>query len=150
MYRDDAAAAGLFLLFILIVGIEALSYPIGISVKRVGPGFFPLLTLLLLGILSIIILIRSVKDWHKNLRAQWPKRYRQIVLNLALIIAYAILLPILGFLITTFLFSLVLFKFGYPDKWLFPILGALVTSILAMLVFEILLNTQFPPGIIGV
>jgi putative tricarboxylic transport membrane protein len=150
MYRDDVAAAGLFLLFILIIGIEALNYPIGTSLKRVGPGFFPLLTLFLLGILSIIALIRSAKDWHKNLRAQWPKRYSQIFLNLVSIIAYAILLPDLGFLITTFLFSLVLFKYGYPDKWLFPILGAVVTSILAMLVFEILLDTQFPPGIIGV
>jgi Tripartite tricarboxylate transporter TctB family len=150
VYRDDAYAAFLFFAFIAFFGNEASHYPIGTSLRKVGPGFFPLVCLAFLTIFSILLLVQSVKDWPKNLRASWPHSATPALIVLSSIFAYGFVLPWLGFLITTFLFSLVLFFYGYPHRLLLTVLGAAVTSILAVLVFEVWLKIQFPPGLIGV
>jgi hypothetical protein len=150
MYRDDAYAAFFFLAFIAYFGIEALNYPIGTSLRKVGPGFFPLVCLSFLAIFSILLLSQSVKSWPKNLRARWPHSAAPALIVLSSIFAYGFILPWLGFLITTFLFSLLLFFYGYPRRPVMTILGAAVTSLLAVLVFEVWLKIQFPHGLIGV
>lgn len=149
MFRDDAAAAILFLVFALVVGSEALTYNLGQSIRVVGPGFFPVVLLAILALLAIVLLLTSIKDWSKQRRAAWPARFQPLALVTGAVVAYALVLPWLGFLITTFLFSTVLFRFGYPRKWLLPLAGAAVTSLAAMLVFEVWLHTQFPPGFLG-
>jgi hypothetical protein len=150
MYRDDVFSAISFIIFALFFGIEALNYPIGTSLRRVGPGFFPLVCLSFLALLSFILLIRSAKDWYRNLRASWPLSATPALIVLSSIFAFGFVLPWLGFLLTTFLFSFVLFWQGYPRRWLLAVLGAISTSILAVLVFEIWLKIQFPRGLIGV
>lgn len=149
MLRDDVVSAIMFLLFVLLVGSEAVTYNLGQSIRMVGPGFFPVVLLAILALLSVVLLIGAVKNWPQGLRAQWPKRFKPLVLVAGSIVAYAVVLPWLGFLLTTFLFSMALFRFGYPQKWLLPIAGAAVTSLVAMLVFEVWLHTQFPPGLLG-
>jgi putative tricarboxylic transport membrane protein len=140
----------MFLLFVLVVGSEAVTYNLGENIRMVGPGFFPVTLLAILGLLSIALLIGALKNWSQGLRAPWPTRFQPLVLVVSTVVAYAILLPWLGFLITTFLFSVVLFRFGYPGKWMLPLLGAAITSLAAMLVFKVWLNTQFPPGLLGI
>lgn len=150
MYRDDAYAAFFFLAFITFFGIEALNYPIGTSLRKVGPGFFPLVCLSFLAIFTVLLLVRSIKEWPKKLRAHWPHSAKPALLVLSSIFTYGFVLPWLGFFITTFLFSLLLFFYGYPRRFFLTVLGAAVTSILAVLVFEIWLKIQFPHGLIGV
>jgi|WetSurMetagenome_2_1015567.scaffolds.fasta_scaffold1235337_1 hypothetical protein len=150
MFRDDAIAACLFLVFVVVLGIEAFHYPVGSSLRKVGPGFFPLVCLAFLAVFSGILLIRSAKDWHLNLRARWPRSITPAIITLSSIFAYGFVLPWLGFLLTTFFFSFVLFWQGYPRRWMLTILGAALTSLLAVLVFEIWLKIQFPRGLIGV
>ena len=149
MLRDDVVSAVMFLLFVVVVGSEAVTYDLGKNIRIVGPGFFPVVLLFILGLLSIALLIGALKKWAQSLRAQWPTRLLPLVLVVGVIVAYAVVLPLLGFLLTTFLFSTVLFRFGYPRKWLMPLAGAAVTSLVAMLVFEVWLNTQFPLGLLG-
>jgi hypothetical protein len=149
LYRDDAYAAILFLAFIVFFGIEAVNYPIGTSLRKVGPGFFPLVCLAFLAIFSLLLFVQSAKDWSKKFRARWPHSIKSSIIVLSLIFAYGFVLPWLGFLITTFLFSVALFFYGYPNRLLLTIIGAAVTSVLAVLVFEAWLKVQFPPGLIG-
>jgi hypothetical protein len=150
VYRDDAFAAFFFLAFIALFGIEALNYPIGASLRKVGPGFFPLVCLAFLAIFTVLLLVGSIKEWPKKLRAHWPHSAIPALLVLSSVFAYGFVLPMLGFLITTFLFSLLLFFYGYPRRFFLTVLGAAVTSILAVLVFEVWLKIQFPHGLIGV
>lgn len=150
MLRDDVFAACLFLVFVVIIGIEALHYPVGSNLRRVGPGFFPLVCLSFLAALSGILLILSIRDWHLKNRAQWPRSLTPAIIVLSSVFAYGFVLPWLGFLLTTFLFSFVLFNLGYPRRWILTSLGAAITSLLAVLVFEIWLKIQFPRGLIGI
>jgi len=57
--KDRNFLKGVFIIAIaLIFGIGALRYPIG-RVERAGPGFFPLMVSCLLGLLGVIMVIRS-------------------------------------------------------------------------------------------
>lgn len=150
MYRDDAFAAFFFIAFTAFFAIEALNYPLGTSLRKVGPGFFPLVCLAFLCIFSVLLLVKSIRDWPKKLRANWPRSAIPALLVLSSVFAYGFVLPWLGFLITTFLFSFLLFFYGYPRRFLLAVLGAAVTSISTVLVFEVWLKIQFPHGLIGV
>jgi len=149
MYRDDVFASLALLVFVLVMGMEALKYTIGKSLKFVGPGFFPVVLLALLGVLSGSLLIISLKNRSKNQAAPWSRNLRPLAIIMATVVAYAILLPLLGFWATTFFFTLVMFHYGYPKRWLLPLVGALVASAAALLIFEIWLRIQFPPGLLG-
>ena len=150
MFRDDVFAACMFLVFVTVLGIEALHYPVGSSLRRVGPAFFPLLCLCFLAGLSGMLLILSVRDWHLKHRAQWPRSFTPALIVLSSVFAYGFVLSYLGFLLTTFFFSFILFWQGYPSRWMLTGLLATITSLLAVLVFEIWLKVQFPRGLIGV
>ena len=64
--------------------------------------------------------------------------------------AYALVLDILGFLISTFLLLSFLFRFGMePQKWFWAIGGSVIASLSCYVVFELWLRTQLPKGILG-
>ncbi len=118
MFRDDVFAACMFLAFVTVLGIEALHYPVGSSLRRVGPGFFPLVCLGFLAILSGILLILSIRDWNLKRRAKWPNSFTPAIIILSAVFAYGFVLPWLGFLLTTFFFSLIMYYRGYPRRWI--------------------------------
>jgi hypothetical protein len=150
MFRDDVYASCLFLVLTVVFGIEASHYPLGTSLRKVGPGFFPLVCLSFLAFFSIVLLLRSARDWHLNLRARWPRSFAPAITVLASVLAYGLVLPWSGFLLTTFFFSLALFWQGYPRRWALTTSAAALASLLAVLVFEIWLKIQFPHGLLGV
>lgn len=150
MYREDTYAAILFIAFALLFSLEALNYPIGSSLRKVGPGFFPLVCLGLLAAFSAVLLGTSLRHRSKMGRVPWPRSFVPLLIVMAAVFAYGFILLWLGFLITTFLFAFVLFWQGYPRHWVLTTVGAAVTSILSVLVFEVWLKIQFPKGLIGV
>lgn len=150
MSRDDAFAACMFLALVVGLGIEAFHYPVGSSLRKVGPGFFPLVCLASLGVFAVVLLLRSVRDWHLSLRADWPRSVTPALVLVASIFAYGLVLPRAGFLLTTFAFSFLLFWQGYPRRWMLTLAAAAATSLVSALVFEIWLKIQFPRGLIGV
>jgi hypothetical protein len=149
MHRDDVFASLAFLVFVLIMGIEAIKYPIGKSLKFVGSGFFPVVLLSLLGALSGILFIVSLRNRLRIRSALWPQNLGPLAIIMSSILGYGIVLPIIGFWASTFLFTLVMFRYGYPERWLMPMVGAFISSAAALLVFEIWLKVQFPPGLLG-
>jgi hypothetical protein len=148
MSRRDRFSAITLLVFALVVGFKAGTFPLG-SLKSVGPGFFPLVLVTLLGILALILLITSLVSIEEKAPPQWPDRWTGIVIVLAALFAYGFLLKFLGFSLSTFLFSLALLKYGYPGEWLIPLGGSLATTFFTLLVFKYWLGTPFPAGWVG-
>ena len=145
--RNIFSALGL-LAFSLAVGLKAATFPLG-DLRRIGPGFFPLVLASLLGILSLALLLSSLEKREEGVPSHWPRRWLGIVSVLAALFAYGFFLKFLGFSLATYLFSLVLLKYGYPDKWMIPLGGALATTLFALLVFKYWLGTPFPGGWMG-
>ena len=68
---------------------------------------------------------------------------------LAVLFGYSLFLDTLGFLVSTFILLLMLFRFVGPQKWVVAVGGSALASIASYVVFELWLKTQLPRGILG-
>ena len=130
------------------------SHDIGVGEFRSpGPGLMPFLVGILLLLVSLYALIRSVVR-KKEAAETSPKdgdgfRFRKIGLVLLFLLAYALLLEIVGYLVITFLMLILLFRTAGVRSWLSALIIALVTS-LATYVFFGYLGLRFPAGILRI
>ncbi len=139
-----------WLLFSLITCIESYRLNLG-EIQRPGPGFFPFSVGLVMVGLSLVALFQSIgkkKDTEKK-DGQEPLRWWNIVIILAAILAYALTIETIGFLIITFLFVCLMLKVVEPQTWKKAILGGLITAVAANLVFNVIFRSQIPSGILG-
>lgn len=129
------------------------SYRLGLQTfNDPGPGLFPFLLGILLCLFAIPICLISLNDLRKVNIKNGEKKigYRanlnKLVTVMVCLIGYFLLLNILGFLVTNFLFLFVLFLIGKPRKWWIAPLFSIVAVGLAYLIFSIVLKIQFPSG----
>jgi putative tricarboxylic transport membrane protein len=116
------------------------------SLRQPGPGFFPFWGGLALGILSLILLARSLKSRERlgSIVIPWPA----LLLVLGALLAYLLFLETLGFVTVTFLFLLLLFRFG-KTGWIKSGGWALIATSVVYLVFKFWLQVQLPRGLLG-
>jgi hypothetical protein len=65
------------------------------------------------------------------------------------LVAYALTLTTVGFLLNTFWFMLLLLKVIEPQSWMKSLVASLITAIVSDLFFNVLLTAQIPKGILG-
>ena len=151
MGKYDRISSLVWLALAFYMSIESTRLPLG-SWRDPGPGFLPLLVGLILAGLSIICFVQARKAESTGQKASWysRERWKNLIRVLFALLAYALVLDILGFLICTFLFMIFLFRFGMePQKWFWTIGGSGVASLSCYAVFELWLRTQLPKGILG-
>jgi putative tricarboxylic transport membrane protein len=144
-----------WLLFSVVMGQQAFRLPMGVM-RDPGAGFFPLLIALLTGLLAILALVEALREKQEPTAAQAEapgptERFRwwNIAVILAALIAYALTLTTVGFLVNTFLFMLLLLKVIEPQTWTKSLLASGITAAASELFFNGLLNAQIPKGILG-
>lgn len=145
--RDSYSSLG-FLVVAIIVGVQATRFPFG-TLKRLGPGFFPLVLSILLGILSLDLLIKTIRHKKEESQIEWPRRWGGLILVMIAIFTFSLFLKPLGFLVTTVLFTSVVFKFADPNRWLAPLTTSVVATLVSFVVFKIWLGIPFPVGFLG-
>lgn len=144
-------------LFWLAMGIYTTisAYRLGLgSFRQPGPGFIFFLMALLLTLLSAVDLgttfIGKSKGGKENpdeplwLRVRW----RKILLIIAGMSVYIYVFNFLGFLLSTFLLLIFLFKAVEPTKWWVSILASFITMLLSYGIFGLWLKVPFPQGIL--
>ena len=116
-----------------------------------GPGFIPFLTGCLLIFLSAIFLAKSLffspgtqerKGFWEGV--QWDKP----AWVAAAMFVYVFLLPVLGFLVSTFLFLIFLGRLIRGQRWHTILIVSALSAAVTYLVFGIWLKCQFPRGIL--
>jgi putative tricarboxylic transport membrane protein len=139
-----------WLLFAVVMSREAFRLPLG-EIKDPGPGFFPLLIGLVTGLLALIALFHSLREKKgaSASRPAEPLRWWNLVVILAALMAYALTLEKVGFMINTFLFMFLLLKVVDPQTWKKAVLAASITAVTSDLFFNVLLGAQIPSGILG-
>jgi putative tricarboxylic transport membrane protein len=147
-HRDASIAIGFFALAVAF-GIQASRFPFG-SLRRVGPGFFPLVLALLLVGLSLALFLKTMRK-EETTGIEWPGRRAGLTLAMviAAIFAYSLLLKPLGFLLTNLLFSFVVFKISNPKGRFGPLAASLIATAFSVVFFKIWLGIPFPTGFIG-
>jgi putative tricarboxylic transport membrane protein len=141
-----------FFWFIFSVFGAYQSYKLGLgTLHQPGPGFLFFWTGTLVAILSLIVILRSLRklslvEERESSFGKW--NISKVVYVLSSLFLYALLMEHLGFLIVTLL--LFLFLLGVIEKksWPYTFLVSLVVMAMSYLVFEVGLQSQLPKGIL--
>ena len=121
------------------------------SVHAPGPGFVPFLAggLLVLFTIATVIENRSepkVKNWSELFGGE---RWRIVLGILGVLFLYALVMDVLGFMISTFLLLTFLFKASEGQRWKVAIGASILTMVLTYFLFEYFLQINFPQGFLG-
>jgi|SRR4030042_1897274 len=151
MNSRDQLSGFFWLIISILACVESIKSGIG-TFRFPGPGFLPFWSGVVLGTFAIIlvttdILKKKVGPKNKNL---WKgKKWSNVILVLVSLFAYALLVPGLGYLITTFGLMVFLFSLiGKPRLWIQGV-SALITVLATYIIFYVWLNVQLPKGILG-
>ncbi|MGZ3514203.1 MAG: tripartite tricarboxylate transporter TctB family protein [Thermodesulfobacteriota bacterium] len=149
--RNTDQSSSLFWL-VLAIGIVLLSLTYGVgNFHEPGPGFITFFAGAILIVLSLALFFSNFggRAEQSSLRSLWTGlETGKILYVLLLLVAYTFLLKPVGFLISTFLLLVLMFrvKGSYRLKTVF--LMALLVTAGSYLVFEIWLKAQLPKGIL--
>jgi hypothetical protein len=145
--------AGLVLLAIsLVLLVQSFKLP-SLPIVPIGPGFYPGIVLTFMAAASALLVLQDVM--RRPARAApdeaAPRRnYRAVVIAFAIVGAYVVLLPLLGFRLATLLFVGVLqAALGRPRNardWAVLVVIAVGTAAASYLVFERYLLVLLPRG----
>jgi putative tricarboxylic transport membrane protein len=143
----DLASALFWLAIAIFVSLEGFAKLKLGTLRQPGPGFFPFWGAVILGTLSLILLARSLRSRERlNFGAV---RWSALVLVLAALLIYLLFLETLGFVIVTFCFLLLLFRFG-EIGWIKSAASSIVATSLAYALFQLWLRVQLPRGWFGI
>ena len=133
----------LFCLFSLKLGLGSVTAP--------GPGFVPFLAGGLLIVLTIAALLEGrpetrMKSWSQLFGGE---RWRVVLGILGSLFLYALVMDVLGFILSTFLMLLFLFKISEGQRWKVAIGASIITMVLTYFLFDYFLQISFPRGFLG-
>lgn len=167
--KYDDVFSGFFLLIVSVVMYIATFSFEALTTTLIGPAFMPQIIAIAIGIFSILIIVNGfmktrtiekeetlpepVVEGHDDKLISGQKdSYRPVILTLLLMLAYVVLIPVIGFLITTILY-IFLQMMILSDKttrkiWLFALVS-IVSSVVIYYVFRNVFYVMLPTGIMG-
>jgi len=146
----------------VVISYLSLQLPLG-DVRKVftlpGPGFFPLILGVLLAILGASFFLKAWvegtkakarKEKHPDARAVGStlRIDRRAFGVLVSVVIYSAVFERLGFLLSTLLFLVILFRAISSQRWTTSIITAVTVSLLSYIIFDIWLMAQLPKGIL--
>ncbi|RPJ02237.1 MAG: tripartite tricarboxylate transporter TctB family protein, partial [Deltaproteobacteria bacterium] len=127
----------------LVVTVSSLQLKLG-NLTEPGPGFMPLLAGLFLILLGLGHLAETLFSKAGQEEPLWKeKTWWKVILTLASLWAYAMALPLAGFLVATSLLMVLLFKVIESLRWPLALLATVLSVALSYGLFT-LLGAEFP------
>jgi putative tricarboxylic transport membrane protein len=118
-----------------------------------GSGFmFFWVGIIMIG-LSVGILIPAMKETAVagELKILWTGiQWKKVVIILVALFLYAFVFVPLGFILSTVLLLIFLFKAVEPQRWSWAILGAIISTLSAYGIFHLWLRSPLPRGFLGI
>ncbi len=143
--------SSLFWLFISIfVCIESIRLGIG-TLRHPDMGFMAFGVSVLLGILSLTLFLQATlkQEEAKTEPLFTGKLWKRVFFVLIAILIYAKLMPVAGYLISTFLLMSFMFWLVRGQRWWWPLILSSLTTLITYYVFSVWLRCQFPEGLFG-
>lgn len=150
MKRFDQGTGLFWLVFSIFVSIESARLGIG-TLRNPGMGFMAFGTSILLGILSLILLLKtSLKKDEAKTEPQFAgKLWKRVFFVLVALIIYAKLMPLAGYLVGTFILMSFIFWIVKGQKWWWVLISSFLTTFVTYYVFSVWLRCEFPKGFFG-
>jgi putative tricarboxylic transport membrane protein len=149
MKHFDRIISIIFLAFAAIVIWQSVIIPMG-HIGKPGPGFLPFWVAVIMALLSGVLwfqagLRQPVSEEVKFLSGEgrWPS----VVLTAAALLAYAFLMETLGFITSTLLLLLLLFRVIGRQKWWVALTGTVLVTWAAHTLFQLVLKVHLPSGL---
>ena len=142
-------------LFLFSAFICFFSFKLSIgSIHNPGGGFFPFYLGIILGLLSIKNFTKAIaqrKSAIKTIKTSDAGiNWKNIIVTCVVLFCYPLLLGLLGFPVSTFLFTALFLRFIEPQRWSVVLGTGGAVTIVFYFVFQYWLKIQFPSGIFGV
>jgi putative tricarboxylic transport membrane protein len=118
------------------------------SFRNPGSGLFPSLIAGMIIILSLCLVIFPPRRESTG-RTFSSKAVARIAVVFVTLLLYAFFLELLGFLVVSFVTTTLLFAVFGSHKYGLAVLRAIVLTGLAYALFEILLKSNLPKGVLG-
>ncbi len=149
MEKSDRCTSVLYAAFGLFIAFEGYRLELG-TLRAPKPGFLVFWGGVALSILSLVLFIQTFLPQKTEKTTLWGKtlQWRKVLKLTGSLFFYAIVLRGLGFLLSTFLLLLYLFKGLEPQRWRVAIVLSIVTTVLCYLVFGVFFELRFPEGIL--
>ena len=147
--KRETIVSSFWLVFSLYVSFE--SYRLGLSTaNRPGPGFFPFIAAVGIGLIAASRLINSLRVCasDENSPLGIAGEARLVLGVIAGMTAYAFLLDLLGFLLCTFLLVAFYLRLVAARPWPTALTFAAAVSLASHLFFDVLLKAELPRGLL--
>jgi|SRR5262245_24958713 len=147
--KKELIICGFWLLLSFSLSVE--SYRLGLSTgNRPGPGFFPFIASLGIGLIAAFRLISQFRKKPLPDHSEPGKvgEAKLVVYVVAGMLAYAFLLESLGFLLCTFLLVAFYLKIIAVRRWLSTLSFAFAVALTSHLFFDVLLRAELPRGLL--
>jgi len=118
------------------------------SLRSPGPGFFPSLLAGVMIILALFLIVPGKKKEGARESSLFPYIGRVSIVFIALLV-YFFFLESLGFIVVSFFLMAFLFIVMASQKWHLALFQSFIFVGLAYVLFEILLKSQLPRGVMG-
>jgi putative tricarboxylic transport membrane protein len=147
MKKTDRMQSLIWGIFGLYIAFEGVHLKLG-TPRAPKPGFLIFWMGIIIMILSAAFFLQSFSAVREEKKIRWKGRQwpKGVMVMLALFL-YAAVFHWLGFILSTFLLLLFLFKGLEPQRWGIALLLSAVTITICYLVFSVFLELQFPPGL---
>lgn len=149
MIHKDRFSTIFFFFFSMYISYESLNLGVG-NIRKPGPGFFSFWAGVALGVLALVVLFLRWKLKRNGEGSGEQISWRGRILSFISLLVFVLFLDKLGFIITTFLFIMFLIKVVERKGWVISTLVALAIALASYGLFEILLKSQLPKGILDI
>ena len=145
MRYKDLISGSFFLLMACFICLESLRIGIG-SLRKVGTGFFSFLGgVVLLGFALALLLTNILRPQsEREDKSTQSFRWRNVILVAVAILAYGLVLESLGYLISTLILMMFLFRAIEPQPWWIVIFASVCSSGFSYLLFQVWLKVDLP------
>jgi hypothetical protein len=150
--KPDKASAVFFVVLSIVILWSSYRLRLG-TFANPGPGLLPFLAGFGLGVVSVIHLLRHgtgiLHQGEITVRQLWAGMNWTKSAGIAVsLVLYTTLLDYLGFLATTTLLMIFLFRVVEPMRWFVATGSGLVASLVSYVLFAVWLQVQLPRGLI--
>jgi hypothetical protein len=140
--QKDFGAGLMYMAIGLFFTIMATQYPMGTPAKM-GPGYFPFWLGIVMTALGLLILVKSLSA-KAAIEKIPPFNWKVIGLITGSVVAYGVLLPIMGFIVAVFVLVFMSASASHEFHWKGTLINAVFLIVFTYSVFVMGLKLQFP------